>query len=109
MQDKIGKYELIKKLGEELFAQSNVVRTGEVIQQDIEIAKQFLTKAITAVNPEVMASYFEHIIIAPEVGRRIIEKLEVGSLKLEVETSLTMYFFWIVLSTKYLISSRTGR
>lgn len=95
MQEKIEKYETIKKLGEKLFAQSNVAKTGKVIQHDIEVAKQLLIKAISALNSEVMASYFEHIIIAPELGRRIAKELEVRSSELEINKDEIEFLLWL--------------
>ena len=95
MQDKVEKYEAIKKLGKVLFTQSNVVKTGKVAQEDIETVKQFLTKAITAVNPEVLASYFEHVIIAPELGRRITKEIEVRGLRFEVNKDEVEFLLWL--------------
>ncbi|MBI4009299.1 phosphoglycerate mutase family protein [Candidatus Roizmanbacteria bacterium] len=95
MQDTIEKYEVLKKLGKELFSQSDVVRRINVTSKDIEIAKQFLAKAITATNPEVLSLYFEHVIIAPELGRRIVQKLGDRSYELGVKWEEIEFLLWL--------------
>ena len=67
----VKRYVLLKELGRKRFIDSHVVRTGEVNEDDILGARRFLAEAITATNPPVWASWFEHIFIAQELGRKI--------------------------------------
>ena len=67
----VNRYMLLKKLGKKIFADSHVVKTGEVNGEDILNAGRFLAEAITSTNPPVWASWFEHVFIAQELGRRI--------------------------------------
>ncbi len=76
MQDRIEKYEIVKQLGKEIFAKSDVVKSGKVSTQDIEIVKDFLKKAISLVKPAVLSLFFEHLIIAPELGKRLALKVK---------------------------------
>lgn len=70
----VERYEVLKRIGKPIFHNSHIAKTGEVNRDDvIDIAKKYLQEAITATNPEVRATYFEHLIIAPELGRRIAE------------------------------------
>lgn len=78
MQNQIDRYEVVKKIGKELFGQSDVVKSGKVNPKDIELAKEFLAKAVTSTNPDVLSLYFEHVMIAPELGKRIVERLIVN-------------------------------
>lgn len=93
MRNDIEKYEAIKNLGKQIFTKSNVVQTGEITQADIEIAKQFLAKAITATNPEVFSLFFEHIFIAPELGSRIAK--EIGSRVKGIEVREIEFLLWL--------------
>ncbi|OGK12093.1 hypothetical protein A3C98_04080 [Candidatus Roizmanbacteria bacterium RIFCSPHIGHO2_02_FULL_37_15] len=95
MASKIGKYLLIKILGKQMFSRSNAVRTGKVTQSDIEIVKRLLIKAITTTNPEVFASYFVHVMIAPELGRRIADKLKDKSNELDVRRDEIEFLLWL--------------
>ncbi len=95
MQDTVEKYKVLKKLGKELFAQSDVAKVGNVSSDDIEIAKEFLKRAITATNPGVLSLYFEHIIIAPELGKRIVDALGDKSYELGVRREEVEFLLWL--------------
>lgn len=87
-QNVIERYEILKTLGTEMFRDSSVVKTGEVSIPDINKAREFMVRGARETNPPVWSSYWEHIIIAPELGRRIAEQaaakgLEVDPLRVE--------------------------
>lgn len=72
------RYLTLKDFGKRFFAETHVVKTGEIDKDDVVVVRQFVGEAITKTNSEVQASYFEHILLAPELGRRVAEaaKLE---------------------------------
>lgn len=78
----VKRYMLLKGLGKKMFADSHVVRTGEINEDDILGARRFLAEAITATNPPVWASWFEHVFISQELGRRIGDPMTQFSLLL---------------------------
>src|SRR3989304_3673818 len=71
----VERYDEIKTLGKEIFAGEQIspqsISTGQV-----DLARRFLTEGAKKVNPEVWSSYWEHVFIAPELGKRIAQKLE---------------------------------
>jgi broad specificity phosphatase PhoE len=83
----IKKYNALKNLSKNIFAGThfdhNLISTAYV-----EKAKRFITKGAKIVNPEVFASYWEHIFIAPELGRRIAgkakDKLNINPAEIEM-------------------------
>ncbi|MBI4225836.1 histidine phosphatase family protein [Candidatus Roizmanbacteria bacterium] len=95
MRNGIDKYEIIKELGKKLFADSDIVKVGKVSSRDVQIVKKFIAKAITGTNPEVLSLFFEHILIAPELGKRITEKLVVRDLKFEVSKYEVEFLLWL--------------
>ncbi len=67
----VKRYQDLKTLGREIFGRSETVTAGTIVRTDVELAREFLAKGIEQTRPPVRASYFEHVLIAPELGRRI--------------------------------------
>lgn len=78
----VKRYMLLKGLGKKIFTDSHVVKTGEVNGEDISNAERLLAEAITGTNPPVWASWFEHVFISQELGRRIGDPMTQFSLLL---------------------------
>jgi len=74
----VAKYEQLEALGKKLFAGQSL-NFETITQAQVKLAKEFLRKGATTTNPEVNAFYWEHILLAPELGKRIAEKLTKGS------------------------------
>ncbi|OGD08932.1 hypothetical protein A2397_05035 [Candidatus Amesbacteria bacterium RIFOXYB1_FULL_44_23] len=72
--DVIERYEQLKKLGREMFADSHLLKTGEVNDQDVVLARQLMQEMAKEIKPAVWSVYWEHVIIAPKLGRRIAEQ-----------------------------------
>lgn len=67
----IKRYEILKPLGREILGASDTIMAGTITEEDKNKAKEFLSLGAKETNPEVWASYWEHMLIAPELGRRI--------------------------------------
>ncbi|MBI2641641.1 hypothetical protein HYW87_03550, partial [Candidatus Roizmanbacteria bacterium] len=73
----IRRYVALRDLGKRKFSGSHVLQTKEDINEDdIEKAKEVVTGGITATNPPVWASWFEHVFISAELARRLDPKVE---------------------------------
>lgn len=83
------RYQRLKKLGKQYFKKSHVAKTGEINKEDVLTAKNFLAKAITEMNPEVNSTYFEHIFIAVELGRKIAKQTE------KINNDQVEFFLWL--------------
>ena len=88
-KEAVERYETLKSIGKNIFSESHVVKTGEVNRNDVELAKKYLKEAITATDPETRATYFEHLMIAPELGKRIAESLP------GVNPNEAEFFLWL--------------
>lgn len=73
--DVLARYQKIKAIGKEVFADSEVVQTGIVTSSDVLKARGFLGEAALATNPPVWASFWEHTLIAPEMGKQIADEV----------------------------------
>lgn len=71
--DALERYQKIKAIGKELFADSEVITTEIVSPRDVQRARKFLGEAAFNTNPSVWASFWEHTLITPEMGRRIAD------------------------------------
>src|ERR1035437_10188075 len=65
------RYNKLISLGKDILSKSDIVKSGTVSLKDVELAREFMAKGAKTTNPQVKASYWEHITIAPELGRRI--------------------------------------
>lgn len=65
------RYERLKMLGKKILGNSETVRAGTIADEDVNRAKQFIAQGTKETNPLVRASYWEHILIAPEFGTKI--------------------------------------
>lgn len=70
------RYHRLKEFGRAHFAQSDIVKNGTVSEKDVFLARDFLANATTEVNPPVWATFWEHTIIAPELGKRLSREAE---------------------------------
>lgn len=89
----IARYETLKKLGKEVFA-PEFAQDPVVSEQHVARAKEFLSSAAKETKPQVWASYWEHILIAPELGKRLAEKARDRGVEVnphEVEFSLLLH------------------
>lgn len=86
----IEKYDNLKTLGRENFA--GIDFADQITDAHVARAKEFIRQGANLVAPEVRASYWEHVIIAPELGKRIAEKL---SGKLDVNPAEVEMLLWL--------------
>jgi hypothetical protein len=81
-------YAKLKRLGKEIFSESSIVKSGIISPTDVGLAREFMTRGAKETNPQVRASYWEHITIAPELGKRIAEetngKLDINPAEVEM-------------------------
>jgi len=92
--DAIERYNKLKALGESLIGVSETLRRGIVAEEDVARAREFLAKGARETNPPVWANYWEHILIAPELGRRIATAVQRAGLAinpLEIEFMLWLH------------------
>ena len=77
----------------------NYFKNGEteeadlVTQKDVYLAEEFLAKSAKETNPPVWASYWEHVLLAPELGRRVAE--EAVSKGIDVNPSNSEFLLWL--------------
>jgi broad specificity phosphatase PhoE len=68
------KYEKLETLGKKIFAGQKL--TQETITKNhVELAKKFLIDGASEINPQVLPAFWEHILLSPNLGKRIAEKL----------------------------------
>ncbi|MFA6007143.1 MAG: histidine phosphatase family protein [Candidatus Shapirobacteria bacterium] len=65
------RYQKLKSIGQEVLASGSFILTDHTTESDANLGKKILTEGIHETNPPLWASYFEHIIIAPEYGKKI--------------------------------------
>jgi len=70
----VERYNTIKQIGQEMFAATHVAEVGIVTSTDIDVAYEFLAEAAKQVHPVVYRSYWEHVLIAPELGKRVAQQ-----------------------------------
>lgn len=97
-------YEKLKKLGMAIFAQVKTVETGKVDDSDVDLGKKFLQEAAKVISPSVWASFWEHTILAPEMGKRVAQ--EACRVGIDVDPKITQMGLWlhdvsIMLTTAY--------
>lgn len=71
----VERYDKLKALGKRLFTGIEINDPIGIVPAHVELARKFMTEGAKIANPEVWASYWEHVIIAPELGKRIAQKL----------------------------------
>lgn len=85
-------FEALKRLGLNLFSLNENIKKGIVTKKEVKLAEDFIAKSAFLLNPEVKASYWEHILISVKLGRFITEPLrEKFSLNSE-KVAFIMYF-----------------
>ena len=89
----IARYEAIKKLGQDIFKNGETEEADLVTQKDVYLAEEFLAKSAKETNPPVWASYWEHVLLAPELGRRVAE--EAVSKGIDVNPSNSEFLLWL--------------
>lgn len=70
------RYQALAKLGKRVFANSQIIKSGEINEDDILLAKKFIGSAITASNPQVWASWFEHVFISARLAGQLDQNSE---------------------------------
>lgn len=88
----VERYDKLKALGKEIFS-GEPITPKTISPEQVSLAKRFLTEGAKTVNPEVWASYWDHVILAPELGKRIAQRLAVTDSKInpnEVE-----FLLWV--------------
>lgn len=71
----IAKYEKLEALGKKIFT-NQTLSLETITKEHFELAKKFLAQSALEINPQVLSSYWEHILLSPNLGKRIAEKLE---------------------------------
>lgn len=89
----VSRYEILKAIGVKKFFDSHIVKTKKVDLGDLALARDFVQEGITAVNPPVFATFFEHLIIAPDLGKRIVKSLN-GKIKDLAENEIE-FLLWL--------------
>ncbi len=103
-------YEELKSFGKQFFSE-NPLGEGPYTPADSDSVKKFLGEATHRANPNVRASYWEHILIAPELGKRVAEKLKDKGLKIdpyEIEIALLLHDDGREVDTGFLINDFIG-
>lgn len=89
----VARYDRLKGLGRELLAETAVVKEGKVSEQDVKVARKFLAKAAQEANPPVWSSYWDYVLIAPELGRRLAKAVKDKGL--EVDPQEIEFLLWL--------------
>jgi len=71
----IAKYEKLEAIGKKIFAEQKL-DPKTISKTQVELAKEFLIKGAQGTNPEVLASYWKHILLSPELGKRISQQFK---------------------------------
>lgn len=107
----IERYNILKCLGKKIFSGSNVAMTGRVSLSDVSLAREFLARGAKETNPIVWASFFDHTIVASEVGRLVAEQAAAVSLEVDprkVEFALWLHDISRIVSVDYLRNDFIG-
>lgn len=64
----------------------------EVAESEVEKIRKFVQKAAMVTNPPVWASYWDHLLVAPRMGRMIAETA--SSHQVEVSPDLVEFLLW---------------
>lgn len=72
----VARYNKLEQLGKDFFVRLDLVRSGVVCSKDIALTREFIANAITQTCPPVLASYFEHLMIAPELAKRLSQSID---------------------------------
>jgi hypothetical protein len=86
------KYETLKNIGIPLFKDNIALSEGQVGPREVELAKQFLAEGARAINPDVTASFWSHVLTAPEIGKRTAELAQKGGI--DVDSNLVEFGLW---------------
>jgi len=103
--ESIARYEAIKELGQDIFKNGETGKADLVTQKDVYLAKEFLAKSAEETNPPVWASYWEHVILAPELGRRVSKESADNGIAVnpdEVEFLLWLHDVGVEVTPRYL-------
>jgi len=90
----VERYNTLKSLGKEILGSSDTIRTGSITDKDVERAKTLLAKSATETQPPVFSTYWEHIFVAPELGKKIAHQAVQNGLSinpLEIEFLLYLH------------------
>lgn len=74
--ESVARYARLKELGRELFAETSVVKEDVLTWEDVKVARNFLSTGTQETNPTVWSVYWEHVIIAPKLGRMLATKAQ---------------------------------
>lgn len=72
----INRYHRLKTLGIRQFKNSPFIETGIVSEDSVLRATELFKIATPELNPPVRASFWEHILIAPELGKQIAHSIK---------------------------------
>lgn len=70
----VERYNIVKSVGQGIFADSQVVQTGVVADKDIVHASDFIAEAAKKAHPVVFSSFWSHYFLASELGKRIADQ-----------------------------------
>lgn len=88
----IERYSRIKAIGKTIFANDENLAGREIAEEDVLRAREFLAQAAQVSNPPVRATYWDHVIIAPELGKRLAEQAtEKGLIENPYEVEFDLY------------------
>lgn len=88
----VSRYDAIKRLGRDIFRGSDI-EAGKITEDHILLAKNLLAEAAFEANPAVLAPYWEHILIAPKIGRRVAEDIKAKGI--EVDPKKVEFVLWL--------------
>lgn len=91
-QDSINRYLELKATGREILSQSSVVKEGIVTRDDILLAKQVMIEG-AKLAPPVSASFWEHVTVAPEMGKRVAR--EASKRDISVNPDEVEFLLWL--------------
>src|SRR5579872_2300395 len=69
----LARFDSLRTVGQSLFISESM--QGGITKDHIQQAREFLSKGARETNPTVMASYWGHVIIAAELGKRVAQSL----------------------------------
>ena len=105
-----GAYNWLKIRGKEMFAKSGLVREGKVLCSDMDLVRRLFKEAAAELNPSVWGQYWEHVILAPALGRRIAEASK-NKLKIDpnsIELALWFHDLGIMVTPQYNRKDKVG-
>lgn len=87
------RYQELVKLGREIFSGDESLRDGIINSETVGKAESFFKKAVFQNKPEVYASFWEHTMLAPKLGREIAE--DIGKYNAYINPNEVEFILWM--------------